>query len=420
MRGRLAWDRAGRKPLWTRLALRSWFAVGLCALLGGTAHAAPLDLTVRLSAPDTVWDSMSQEVSLAASLPDGWRLTLQGQDRTAPGLRYAGLSAASLAKTWQLSGVDRSASVLVGRSATNWSLWQGDSVVLSGRAPGSEQLAYTYHQGPVDFDKIIGRLSGGDRYLLAQRLTVRQGGFTGSVGEVAISDGAFASRLSTLLPWPSYLTQWVGLQSGTVDNDRINDNVFVQAQYRSSRGLLLGGEFFADDMPGTSHDRQPFQVAGLLRCEIPFQGDHRLALQYARVNNFTYGFQASDGRYSNYDYVLGWPAGPDSDDLQLIWTFPRTRFGLAGLGVSRQRHGEGTVADVWETAGYAATEDRQFLSGVVEESTTVFALATYALGDVSALRVRVGLGSVRNFRHVPGSNTLRPELSVELSHRFGQ
>ncbi|HHW13690.1 MAG TPA: capsule assembly Wzi family protein [Firmicutes bacterium] len=388
-------------------------AVILAAFLPGGMVQASGEFSLQAASPDVVVDSLSQRAEFSTWLNRDWKLTLSYRQRSARDQSYNGIDQAFVATERRLPWADASIGVTLGRAATNWSPWGGDSVVLSGDAPGVDQLQVAYRQGGVGFEKLLGKLSGSDRYLLAHRVSLRRGGFFAAAGEAAVVDGAFLHNLVTLLPFPVYLTQWVGLQSGTVQNDEVNDNAFVQVAYQTPSGFLVGGEFFADDAPGGTADRQPFQVAGLLRVETPLPAGGRITTQYGRANNFTYSFQAPSGHYTNEGYCLGYPYGPDSETLSLGYQPPANRWGIREAGLTVRRQGEGKIGDVWESEGY---EGKAFLSGTVETTRLVYVEAGRSLNSGLELTVRLGLGTVENYDHRAGDSTVRVENAVGLRY----
>lgn len=386
------------------------------------SFAAAYELNMQVASPETSLDTLKQGINLTADVGDGWQLKLGAASHITASNAFSDLDQATVEKEWRLSA-DSALYVQAGRTTTNWSPWHGNSVVLSGQFPGIDQLQYTYRQGAASFDKLVGRLESDNRYLLAHRFTLQVGQLTGSVGETVVASGKFADNLATVLPWPFYWTQWAGLKSGGsssyLSNDEVNINVFVQGLYTGKNGLMLGGELLVDDMPQWWGEQQLFQMAGQVRAELPVGGAGRLAVQYARVNNFTYAFQVPFGDYSHRGFSLGSPYGPDNDELLLTYDFPRTWFGLTGIGYSIRRKGEGEFGDTWESDGYDATKDKQFLAGVVEQTQLWFAKAAYPIGDSGELNVRFGAGPIRNAKNVAGYDKIHPEGSVELRYRFG-
>jgi hypothetical protein len=384
-----------------------------------TAGAAAQELIIRVESPDSTLGHLNQDIALEHELPGDWQLNLRGTDRMALGGGYTGLDQAKVENKWQLSS-DASLALEIGRASTNWSPWLGNSVILSGQAPGMDQIHYTFQQGPASVEKIIGRLSGDDRYLLAHRLSLQVGPLTGSIGETVIASDQFANTLVTFLPWPYYWTEIIGLNTGSINNDEVNVNVFLQARYKNERGLMVGAELFVDDAPQQVGIRQLLQAAGQVRAEVPIGAQSKLSLQYARVNNYTYAFQVPFGDYTNRGYSLGSPYGPDNDELLVTYDFPRAFLGIDGVGLSLRRKGAGKFGDVWEKEGYDATRDRQFLSGVVEHTQVLFANAEYPITDAGELHVRFGVGPIQNAKNISGYNKLHPEGAIEFRYQLGR
>ncbi len=394
-------------------------ALAVAIICSGVAlSAAGGEITLRVIAPDAVMDSMRQDLAYETALGTGFRWRVRGSQRFVKNSGFNGLDEAYVAGGWTLPGGAASFTLLAGRATVNWSLWGGDSLILSDYAPGVDQVQYTYENGPVKVEKIAGRLSGDDRYLLGHRLTLRYGYFTGAVGETVVCSGKFAGNLVSLLPWPYYWTQWVGLHAGFVANDDVNAFAFVQGEYNSPGGLRLGAEVLVDDMPhwfGVTG--QVFQAGGLLHAEIP-AGAGRLHLQYARVNNFTYTFQVQSGNYTNSGYMLGFPQGPDVDEWRIRYTYPRGFLGLDEVGLVLRRHGEGRLGDVWEPGGVDAAKQKEFLAGVVESSQLIYAAGTYPLWRGARLDARFGIGPVQNAKNKAGYNKVAPDGAIGISWQF--
>jgi len=406
-----------------------------CALAsaGGASEAGGIEseVSIKVVSPDTFMDSMRQDVTfqiapspgsasstLSTSLPDPpWRLALKVSRRFAKLNEYNGISAAYLSTATELA-YNAKLKVSVGRLANNWSLWQGDTVVLSPHAPGYDQLQYSFRRGPATVDKIIGRLSGDDRYLFAHRLTLTVGGATAAIGETAVCNRKFAVNLVSFLPWPYYWTQWVGLDAGFINNNDVNVYAFVQGMYRTKGGALIGAELMVDDMPHWFGTYQIFQVAGLARAELPLWRFGKLNLQYVRVNNYTYSFQKDIGHYVHHDFLLGFPYGPDGDELHLNYQFARPIFGFTDVGLIIRRHGEGRIGDTWEKDGYEKTKDNSFLTGVVESAQLIYTSATYQLLPNVELSARFGVGPVQNAKNRKGYNKVTAIGFVDIKYHM--
>ncbi|HHT28479.1 MAG TPA: hypothetical protein GXZ82_14750 [Firmicutes bacterium] len=388
--------------------------IGLFLLLLAAPVSAS-DFTLRVQSPDTGLDTSIQSIGFSASA-GGWQLDFRHSKRIGKLNSFNGMDQLQLQKSFNI-GTDATLNVAVGRAVNNWSLWQGDSVVLSSHAPGVDQFQYTYRQGKVSFDKIIGKLSGEDRYILAHRLSVTIGNLTGVIGESVIADGQFAKNWINLIIWPYYWTQWIALQSDATHNNKVNANVFLQALYENEHGFRLGGEVFIDDMPQWVGIKQLFQIAGQIYAEIPFTSS-RLSLQYSRVNNYTYAFQVPFGDYSHHGYSLGSSWGPDNDELVITYGFPRSRIGLESISLALRRKGEGNFGDSWEHDGYDAHRDKQFLSGIVEYTQALYGTASYQLGPNWTMHAQWGGGPMQNAKNKAGYNKIHSEGYLEIRYHL--
>lgn len=377
------------------------------------------EFNVRIAAPDGVLDSMRQDITYKTELGTNGRLVIGGSQRFAKNRHYNGLDQAYISHSWLLPGQTSSFTLLAGRAVNNWSLWNGDSVVLTNYAPGVDQVQYIYNNGPVTLEKVIGKLSGENRYLLAHRLTLHTGYLTGSLGETVVCDGQFAGNLVSLMPWPYYWTQWVGLDAGFTHNNDVNAFAFMQGQLETPTGWRLGGEVMVDDMPDWFDEvgKQLFQVAALVHAQAPLGGG-KLGLQYTRVNNFTYTFQVEEGNYLHHDYLLGFPLGPDVDELHLNYTTPRGFLGITGGGLILRRQGEGRMGDIWERIGYDDSVKKTFLAGVVEYSQQVYATAVYPLWQGGQMQLRFGFGPVQNAKNQLGFNKIAPDGMLTINWQF--
>ncbi len=389
----------------------------LCLVFPKMAVCA--EINIRIAAPDAVLDSMRQDITYKTSLGSEWQLAIGYSQRFAKHRTYSGLNQAHISRSWDLPGPSATLTLLAGKAVNNWSLWGGDSVVLSDFAPGINQIQYIYRNGPVTLEKVIGQLSGKDRYLLAHRLTLQAGYLTGSLGETVVCNGQFAKNLVSFMPWPYYWTQWIGLDAGFTRNNDVNAFAFVQGELATPSGISLGGEVMVDDMPHwfSQIGAQLFQVAILLHAQAPL-GEGQLAMQYARVNNFTYSFQVDAGDYQHHNYILGYPLGPDVDELRLHFSFARSYLGINGTGLVIRRQGEGRMGDIWERAGYDESVKKAFLAGVVEHSQLIYATAEYSLWQGAHMQVRFGFGPVQNAKNKPGYNKVAPDGLLFINWQF--
>lgn len=101
--------------------------IGLFLLLLAAPVSAS-DFTLRVQSPDTGLDTSIQSIGFSASA-GGWQLDFRHSKRIGKLNSFNGMDQLQLQKSFNI-GTDATLNVAVGRAVNNWSLWQGDSVVL--------------------------------------------------------------------------------------------------------------------------------------------------------------------------------------------------------------------------------------------------------------------------------------------------
>lgn len=297
----------------------------------------------------------------------------------------------------------------VGRRALD--IGGGTGLIGLAQTPGVDQVGIHLWLGQASYRKIVGRLSPGERYLLAHQLDLpplsgRWGTLQLSAYELGVVSQRFASLAYTWVPlWAGYLTQH--LEMDRMGNNESNFYIGVAAE--AVRPFGWGGtvraEVLVDDMPQSPHDRIIYQLGGALVLET----DSGWSVRYARVNNYVGTFQQPALSLVHAGRLLAFPDGPDSDSLRLAWRRPETTVGpgsssgleLSGLSLEWRRRGPGRIGDIWEGVGFEEAKAKEFLAGTVEHALLVSA-DLLAKGRATAT---LTVGPIWNTANQPGDQS---------------
>jgi hypothetical protein len=327
-------------------------------------------------------------------------VVLEGQD----GPRTELLS--SRARTWR--GVAATAelayvtferphySVSAGRRDPAWGRARWGRLLLSGSAATLDEVDARFSVGPWSFSALHALLerseeeglADGERlYLAGHRVAVR-----GARGSVAVSE---AVVYTSVLPDPAYLNPLVPYYLSQ-HNERSDDNVLWSLDFvlRPARGIDLYGEFLVDDLQYERTTGRPDKYGATAggTAYLALGGiDAEVTAEYTNVRKWTYTHHLSQHRLEQDGEPLGCDLGPDADRLTLEAAAHPAPAWTLGLGWSRTRRGEGTLAEAFQDGD---NPEPAFPSGVVETTDRVVIGCQYEnltglRGSVTVARVAV-------------------------------
>jgi hypothetical protein len=320
-----------------------------------------------------------------------------------------------------------------GTERLSWGFADYGNLMFSRQAMPMPLLGVNYHRWIFDFQSVLGFLSplknqldkmendtsfftSQQRYISAHSLTLRPlRGFSITVRE-AVLYGGTGRRIE-----PIYMFPFVWYH-GQQLNSRLDDNILTSlaADYRLSGKLWFYGEFLVDDFQidkKTRGDYEPNQLGYLAGVEAYDIGLNRstIALEYNRVNNWTYNQARAHNRYINGNFPIGFPDGPDLDrwNWRLSWWLDKN-IKLSYLGYI-QRHGEGRIDTPWSRPWLLVDSySESFPSGIVER--TVCNDIEMMIFDKNWLWGNFGIKftDINNVENSPGKDSQNWEFRIDM------
>ncbi len=175
-------------------------------------------------------------------------------------------------------------------------------------------------------------------------------------------------------------------------------------------------EFFLDDFSSSESwfryigNKFAFLVGGYWTAPLGLK-DLDLRLEYTRVEPFVYTHYDSGNTYLNYDQIIGYWTGPNSDNLFLeanYWLFKDVHLKFSWEQV---RRGRGDVS-VFPTK--ADGDQKYFLDGVVEKQRIwSFQIKDQLFKDVFLL-FRTNLINTHNLGKIDGQHSFDKQFHFEL------
>jgi hypothetical protein len=210
------------------------------------------------------------------------------------------------------------------------------------------------------------------RYLSTHSITLRPTKSLSLSARETVVYGGPGRRLE-----PAYLLPFIWYH-GQQLNSRFDDNILgsLGADWRFRGRLWLYSEVLIDDIQvehsgrGNKEPNQLGYLAGTEIYDLPLKHS-TIAIEYERVDNWTYNQYRDHNRYINQNYPIGFPDGPDVDviDWRFSW-WPAKYVRLSYLGLYR-RHGEGRIDTPWSRPWLNVDNySESFPTGVVERQAT--------------------------------------------------
>jgi hypothetical protein len=260
-------------------------------------------------------------------------------------------------------------SLFLGRDELSWGAERQAGLLLSGSAPNMDMLRVTLESSRFLFTSFHSQLRRGDdeewdesmrRFLAGHRVEILfSPTLSASISEVVVYGGENRSlEAGYLNPFTVfYAEQW---NSGHQDNILIAGDVSWVVPGRAE----LRGEVMIDDFQ-YDFSTEPHELAAGVAVTIvnpALAEGSMLGASYFHVRNRTYGHFVGWNRYVHEESVIGYPAGPDGDNLRLWISLASPEALLWNLDYVHRRKGEGRATDVLERVG----TKESFPSGTVE------------------------------------------------------
>lgn len=311
------------------------------------------------------------------------------------------------------------------------------NLLFSRQAYPMTVFGFTYSNDKIRFESISGFLSpleeelngriddpnfftSQQRYLAAHSLSIKPiKGLSIFLREAVIYGGP-GRRFEPAYAFP--LIWYHGYQL----NSRMDDNTLVSVgfDYRYAGRLWAYGEFLIDDFQvekQSDSDYEPAQLGFLIGSEVydlGFSGTG-LRVEYARINNWVYNQPRPHNRYINHNMPIGFPDGPDNDNLN--WEFSwwaNKDLRLAYFGMY-QRVGEGSIGDDW-TAPWLGQDgySEPFPSGVAQKKN-MNGIRFLALNKNSFWgKLEIQLTDINNVRNISDENSSDWEFFLEIGYNL--
>lgn len=288
----------------------------------------------------------------------------------------------------------------VGRDEFVWGPGFRGGVTLSRNNPVIDMIKLSTQYSLFRFTSLIGFLQSSFRQknIAAHKIEINPfpGVFIGG-SEVVIYGERGTEFLYALPIMPYHIAEHhLG--------DRDNNSMAFDFTLDRIRNTRLYGELFIDDYSLT---RNPFTyfgnkfafLLGALFFEPFGVKDLSIRVEYVRVEPYVYSHYNPVNRYQNYDRVLGYWTGPDSDDLYLLFKYFLNYRAAFSASYSLTRRGESGIEEYKPTKG----ETKKFLNGVVQRTGSISFQFKYEILRDQYITFTIDHVSWNNYRHVSGN-----------------
>lgn len=334
--------------------------------------------------------------------------------------------------------------VSFGRAAEAWLGEGSESLMLSAHGPPLDRLVASFVWKQLEGRAIVSTLSN---VVLTEQLdslapgTPRQALHRVLVGhaltwrprasmEFTVGETAQLSRGGTILDlaYANPLMPYVVTQNDSLRQTDRRDNLgaFGATRLRFG-GITVSGELFVDDIQIDAADRArvPDQLAWWVKttAALPLVAPASIALDYKRVDAFTYRRRPYAEVYQNFDRPLGSELGPDSDLVRAgaeLWPTERVRLsGSAGYwrrGAVRIDERPGQSAAEAGVGPYPSVRPDRPVNqrGLLGELTAQLVSVTLPV------TLRLEAANLRNVNNQPAAaeTYLRAHLSATYAFRY--
>jgi len=317
-------------------------------------------------------------------------------------------------------------SVRLGRIRRQWGLARGGNLFVDRSAAPFDHLEFAVPLGAFHFTAATGVLSvPEDRNIALHRLEWSPSErFTLGWSEGALFTGSPFQPLYALGIVPYTLVERLaGQDAGRSGVPEVRNNVLwtIDAFFRPAQGSWLWSAMLIDDVATESKEmpsRLGFQVGG----GAGLDSDRRwwAEAEATKVYDYTYSVNYGDAcacDWKHQDRPLGFPSGPDSEELMLtVYAAPSVPFSFE-FGGRVARRGEGRLGDPWNSPDLPPVPDRGpawNLRGVIERREEARIGARWIPRENFSALGTVRLGRVRNRENAPGRSQTDSSLELRL------
>jgi hypothetical protein len=288
---------------------------------------------------------------------------------------------------------------LLGRDHLRWGPGREDVLLLSDQIPPFDMVKIEGKAGSfklIFFASVLDQMGLADygsrakRYLSGHRINLKLAWVEMGVSEVILYGGENRDLepyyLNPILPY-------YGEQHNNYHDDNILWSFDIALFLFRNKEIYF--ELLVDDFQ-YDFESEPhqtgFQIG--LKWAQPFGWQRGLAnLEYTKINNWVYGQNKPQNRYTYHGYGMGSILGPDADrwSYRLIYHFTKD-IDLSLEGQYR-RKGEGRI-DIPQNP--AVSYSNKFPSGIVEKTNTHRLTFTYQPSANLKLDLSVGFNNIEN------------------------
>jgi hypothetical protein len=274
-----------------------------------------------------------------------------------------------------------------------------DMVKIEGKAGSFKLLFFTTVLDQVYVPPMHYRLSGfwAKRYLSGHRLNLKlKMGVEMGISEVVLYGGNNRDiepyYLNPILPY-------YGEQHNNYHDDNILWGFDISLFWFRNKEIYF--ELLVDDFQ-YDFESEPhqtgFQIG--LKWAQPFGWQRGLAnLEYTKINNWVYGQNKAQNRYTYHGYGIGSILGPDADRWSYRLIYHLTKDIDMSLQGQYRRKGEGRI-DIPQDP--AVSYPNKFPSGIVEKTNTHRLTFTYQPSANLKLDLSVGFNNIENLGNESG------------------
>ena len=303
-----------------------------------------------------------------------------------------------------------------GRDELNWGPGYHGGLTLTTNMPVADLIKLSTRFKRFKFTSVHTFLQSGigSKYLSAHRLDfmLSPGIYVG--GTETVVYGRRDVEFSYLNPIMPYHVAEHHL--GDKDNNALSFDVTITM----IPNVKLYAEYFIDDMTSTRSlttyfgNKFAFLVGGYW-VEPLRLSNVDLRFEYTRIEPYVYTHHDSINIYTNYDKVIGYWLGPDSDSAFFEAGYQLGRDLRVEVSLEKTRKGEGRV----NTDSRPATGDRKyFLNGVIESKKIIgFRIKNQIRRDIF-LSISYSYVDNRNLNNVVGTKSFDNLGRFELSFNY--
>jgi hypothetical protein len=192
----------------------------------------------------------------------------------------------------------------------------------------------------------------------------------------------------------------------------------VYARKSAFYAALLVDDFQLQPDPNGEPNHFGF-TAGFESCDLGIERSFFI-FEYTRLSRWVYCIFAPYERYEYRNTAIGYPYGPDGDELYGKYAY-HLRPGKIDVSaaLSYRRKGENEINTIWpipdpdRVLGTFFPENN-FLSGVVEKSLDLSAGLRFFYKRLIAIDLAAGASHATNYRHHAGESKLTPTVKAQF------